>query len=161
MERVKPSRPFTSPQKLFVDVNKKIKKFDLPLTDFDLINLHSMFMESTYSAFQASDINTGRIIIQKILNSLNYYHDAACLSTVKPVYFTNIDIFTIIQKYAQVYGLQHAINQFFIEYAQIDFIWIELTESLISCLGQSNINYFIKIMTQHRAIPVIIIEYNS
>lgn len=161
MERVKPSRLCANPQELFVNGGKKIEKFNLPLTNFDFIKLHSMFMHFSDSTFQAHDITQGRIIIQKILNSLNYYHTIGCLSSVRPVPYMSLDIFQIIQRQAQVYGLQHAINQFFIEYTQLDFIWIEITESLITQLGQSNIDYFIKIMTQHQAMPVIIIQYNS
>lgn len=161
MERVKPSRSCASPQKFFLESDRKIEKFNIPLTNFDFIKLHSMFMQLTSSRFETSDVIKGRIIIHKILNSLKYYHYVGCLSLVRPIPSESIDIFQIIQKHAQVYGLQHAINQFFIEYTQLDFVWIELTEGLIRQLGQSNIDYFIKIMTQHEAMPLIIIQYNS
>lgn len=161
MERVKPSRLCANPKKLFLSSNKKIDFFNLPLTNFDLIELHSMFMKLTVSHFQTADVLKGRLIVNKILNSLNYYRQIACLSSVQPMPLNSIDIFQIIHKNAQVYGLEHAINQFFIDHMQIDFIWIELTEDLISHFGQSNIDYFIKIMTQYHAMPVIVVHYNS
>jgi hypothetical protein len=161
MERVKPSRPCASPQKLFILDDKKVQDFHLPLTHSEVMTLHSMFMNPTYSSIQVTDVVSGRIIIQKILQSLNYYHIVGCLSVANYKQHFITDIFQIIQKYAQVYGLQHAINHFFIEHTQLDFIWIELTEDLITQFGQSNIDYFIKIMTQHQAMPVIIVQYES
>lgn len=161
MERVKPSRSCASPQKLFILDDKKNQKFNLPLTNFEVMTLHSIFMNPTYSNIQVTDILSGRIIIQKILYSLNYYHAIGCLSLTNGTQDFIVNIFQIIQKNAQVYGLQYAINQFFIEYTQLDFIWIEVTENLITQFGQSNIDYFVKIMTQHQAMPVIIVQYES
>lgn len=161
MERVKPSRSCASPQKLFILDDKKVQKFNLPLTHSEVMMLHSICMNPTYSNIQVSDILSGRIIIRKILNSLNYYHAIGCLSITRYTQDFVIDIFQAIQKNAQVYGLQYAINQFFIEHTQLDFIWIELTENLVAQFGQSNIDYFIKIMTQHHAMPVIIVQYES
>ncbi len=161
MERVKPSRPCASPRKLFIPDDKNRQKFNLPLTNIEVMTLHSMFMNPTYSNLEVSDILSGRIIIQKILNSLNYYQSVGCLSILNYKQNFIIDIFQTIQNDAQVYGLRYAINQFFIENTQLDFIWIELTDDLITQFGQSNIDYFIKIMTQHQAMPVIIVHYAS
>lgn len=161
MERVKPSRSCASPQRLFILNDKKFQKFNLPLTNFEVMTLHSIFMNPTYSNLLVSDISSGRIIIQKILKSLNYYHNIGNLSVTSYTQNFITNIFQIIQKNAQVHGLQYAINQFFIEYTQLDFIWIELTEDLVVQFGQSNVDYFIKIMTQHQAMPVIIVQYES
>ncbi len=161
MQRVKPSRPCASPQKLFIFDDEKIPKFNLPLTNLDVIKLHCMFMIPTSSTFLVTDLLSGRIIIQKILHSLNYYKRIGYLSLTMFHQNFTIDIFKNIQKNAQVYGLQYSINQFFIEHPELDFIWIEYTENLIVQFGQSNIDYFIKIMTQHQAMPVIIVRYES
>lgn len=159
MERVKPSRSCANPEKLFVQGAQKIKNFNIPLTHSDLINLHFIFMQPQEHTIHTGDIAMGREIIQKILNSLNYYQNVGCLTRNSFSNKSVLDIFTIIQKYAQVYGLKQAINQFFIEYIQLDFIWIELTQDLVVQMGQSNIDYFVSIMTQHHAMPVIIFYY--
>jgi hypothetical protein len=156
---VKPSISCADPEKFFVQGTQKVKIFNLPLTHQDMINLHSMFMKSDKHTVHTRDVAMSRAIIQKILNSLNYYQNIACLSRSTIVDTSAINIFAIIQKYAQVYGLKQAINQFFIEYIQLDFIWIELTHDLVVQMGQSNIDYFISIMTQHHAMPVIIFHY--
>lgn len=159
MERVKPSRSCADPEKFFVQGAQKVKNFNLPLTHLDLINLHSIFMKTDKHVVHTRDIAMGRAIVQKILNSLNYYQNIGCLTPIRITDGAVVPIFTVIQKYAQVYGLKQAINQFFIEYIQLDFIWIELTQDLVVQMGQSNIEYFISIMTEHHAVPVIIFHY--
>lgn len=159
MERVKPSKSCAGPKKFFVRGTQKIKKFNMPLTHSDVIYLHSIFMKPDKHFVHTRDVSTGRVVVQKILGSLNYYHNVGCLTRQGLASRATLDIFSIIQKYAQVYGLRQAINQFFIEYIQLDFIWIELTDELVVQMGQSNIDYFISIMTEHHAMPVIIFNY--
>ncbi len=161
MERVKPSRSCADPEKFFVQGAQKVKIFNLPLTHSDMLNLHFMFMKPEQHVLHTRDIEMGRSIILQILNSLNYYQNIGSLTRSSIKNKGTLDIFAMIQKHAQVYGLKQAINQFFIENIQLDFVWIELTKELVVQMGQSNIDYFVSIMTQHQSMPVIIFHYDN
>jgi hypothetical protein len=162
MEKVRPSRSCENLKKTILGEPKKEKSFNLPLSESEIIELHNILMTPMQQMIQTKNVLSGRALLETMLTSLSYYQHVGYL-TAKPTTQKNniIDIYTIIHKDAQVYGLWHAIEQFFINYHNIDFIWIELTNDLLLQMGFNHIMQLCKLLTQYQAIPVLILQYDN
>jgi len=162
MEKVRPSRPCTYQEKPILNDAKKIKSFTLPLAQFEIIELHNILMTPAQRTIHTRDIVSGRILIETMLSSLSYYQRVGCLTTSMRFEQDNIlDIYPIIQKDAQVHGLWHAIEEFFVNYNNIDFIWIEMTDELLTFMGAQYLAHMCRILTQHQTMPVVVLQYDN
>lgn len=162
MEKVRPSKPCSWSQKTILEGHEKIKNFNLPLSECEIIDLHSILLTPRQHVIKTQSVSSGRALIQTMLQSLSYYQRVGCLTTLSKFQIeTVLDIYPILQKDAQVYGLGHAIEQFFVDYKNIDFIWVEQTDDLLTHMGFKYIEHLCKILTKNQTIPVIVLQYEN
>lgn len=162
MEKVKPSRPCRNLEKSILHDVKKNNFFNLPLSESEIIELHNILLTPTQHTIYTNSVTNGRALINTMLHSLSYYHFVGCLTTDMPSHDDKvIDIYSIIRKNAQVYGLWYAIDLFFINYNYIDFIWVELTDDLLVQMGLKYVTQMCQLLTKHRSIPVVILNYEK
>lgn len=162
MEKVRPSRSCNYQERPILSDVKKIKTFILPLAESEIIELHTILMTPAQRTIHTRDVVSGRILIETMLESLGYYQQVGCLTTSMKFQQNNVlDIYPIIQKDAQVHGLWHAIEEFFVNYNNIDFIWIEMTDVLLAQMGAKYIAHMCKILTEHKTMPVVVLQYDN
>jgi len=163
MEKVRPSRPCENLKKSILDGAKKNKFFNLPLSESEIIEFHNILMTPTQHMIQTTTVTSGRALIETMLQSLAYYRQVGCLSTTATWHDNNdvVDIYTIIRQDAQVYGLWYAIERFFINYNNIDFIWVELTDDLLVQMGSKYVAQMCQLLTEHQTIPVVVLQYDN
>lgn len=159
MENAKRLQPCTSLKSSILCDGQTPHFFDLPLSDSEIIKLHTMFMTPTKQVIHVKSTVQGRRLMDTMLQSLKYYKNVGCLTSNMWLDDSVIDIYKIIHKDAQVYGLWHAIELFFIKYSQVDFIWIELTSELTIQMSEKYIDQMCQLLTKNQTIPVIIAKY--
>lgn len=165
MEKVRPSRPCENLEKSILGGVQKNKIFNLPLSESEIIEFHNILMTPTQHMIQTTTVTSGRALIKTMLQSLAYYRQIGCLSSASTTLWHEkndvIDIYSIIRQDAQVYGLWYAIERFFINYNNIDFIWVELTDDLVAQMGSKYVMQMCQLLTEHQTIPVVVLQYEN
>ncbi len=129
------------------------------LSDQQIIELHVRFLTNGFQHIQVPNVDEGRELMAKLLQSLDYYHMVACLTESEmPLSTTTHDLLThlIEGRY-----LPNGLEQFFLEYNELDFLWIELTPNL---LAQPWLEQFKSLLIDHNLhmkMPIMCISYDS
>lgn len=162
MENLKQSRPLVDTKKVILRDEKLIKSFNLPLGDFQIIELQNIFMKPTIHEITVKNMSSGRSLINIILKSLRYYHNIGCLTAI-PICLDDqtIDMYQLIQKYTQSFQIDRAIEDFFVDHSYFDFVWIEMAKDLLDQFSLQDIKRMCEILTIHESIPVIMIHYEN
>ncbi|MBP9765488.1 hypothetical protein KBD08_04090 [Candidatus Babeliales bacterium] len=162
MEKVKPSSVCDEVKNFNLCDVSKYKNFNLPLSEKQIIELQKMLMTPQQHNIYTHDVASGRALLNTMLQSLSYYNNIGYVTTKNILHQQYmIDILSILQKDTQSYDLWHAIDLFFINNPNVDFIWVELTKELLNIMGTNSLTYFCQLLTSHQAIPVIILQYET
>lgn len=129
------------------------------LTDQQIIDLHMRFLTNGFQHIQVPTIKEGRDLIETLLSSLDYYHAVACLTASDLELPANaLDIFSQLVEGRYV---PNNLEQFFLDHDEFDFLWLELTPSL---LNQPWIDTFKSLFIDnhmHVKMPIMCISYNQ
>lgn len=162
MESFKLSKPFVDLKKFIVDDAQNIKFFGNPLSDWQIIELHSMFMTPAIHHVVTTDRKSGRSLMNTFLPSLQYYQNIGCLTTQQQNYaYDVVEILPILQAMIQKFGLTQAIDLFFIDYVDLEFVWIEITQDLLQVIQPIHLKQMCSLLSQHESIPVVIVSYEN
>lgn len=137
------------------NISKFIKT---PFEEKDILYLQNAFTTPGVHAITVTSIETGRKLIDQLLDSLKWYQDVGYLasSDSAPCKGKSNVLHSITQPITP-----EAVAQFFIDDFYYDFLWIEATNSLlqepwIAAFEQQLIMFHIDHM-----IPVIIVSYKE
>lgn len=144
----------------------QIKKIEEPLIDDDIIFLQEKFLTSGFIKLLVLDINTGREISSKILNSLNCYNDIAilndCLNSSQNKYienYFNISNSLINEDDKEID--ENQVRDFFLDQFYFDFLLIELTSEFACKNWVKKFERNILDFNFHKMIPIIILTYEN
>ena len=136
----------------------------LPLSEQDIIDLHSMFMLQGFHHLTVRDISTGRDMIQEFLSSLDYYYNIAALTIVDegPLPENVADLYVLLEgNYRSSLASSDIIENFFLEQFHYDFLWIEACPELLTMPWYSHIQQTIHTFNIDAEIPIFIVSYES
>ena len=109
------------------------------------------------------DINAGRAIIQRFLDSLAVYNDIACISlSDKPLpnYISDVYYELANGGYLDPFG-NYYLDDYFIEHFYFDFLWIEATQKLFNSTWFQDFENKILSFKIEEHIPLIIVSYEK
>ena len=134
-----------------------------PLSEQAILEIQEKFLVNGFQYLKARSIQEGRSIIETFLQTLNFYHNVACLTTVKklPLYEAT-DIYAVLEVggYLDSFEQQY-LEEYFVEHFYFDFMWVEATtEMLISDWFEEVKKTLINsAIDQH--IPILICVYDA
>lgn len=162
MENFKPSRPFADVKKCNIGDVQNIKFFSSPLIDSQIIELHSMLMTPTIHHVITKNHASGRALMDTFLPSLQYYNRIGCLTTQTQTHaYEVLPMLPILEKMIQNFGLAQAIELFFINYSDLEFVWIEFSKDLLSIISLAHIKQMCALLSRNESIPVVILQYEN
>ena len=109
------------------------RKIDSALPVEDILYLQEIFLTAGLHHILVSDIASGRIIVGRLLKSMNYHHEIACLTNTwdPPLKKTVLDLYNSAIHYCGDNASYDQIEEFFIEQYFADFMWVEISKSLL------------------------------
>lgn len=129
------------------------------LSDQQIIELHVRFLTNGFQHIQVPSVQEGRELMSRLLQSLDYYHMISCLTESDIQLPADVhDLFTCLVENRY---LPNKLDQFFLEYTDFDFIWLELTPNL---LAQSWLEEFKSLLMDHHLhakMPIMCISYGK
>lgn len=131
---------------------------DHALSEQQIIDLHMRFLTHGFQHIQVPSVKDGRELMQTLLSSLDYYHSVACLTGSDIQLPENAqDLFSTLVEGRYV---PNNLEQFFLDYNDFDFLWIELTPSL---LIQPWLDQFKSLLIDHymhTKMPIMCLSYD-
>ncbi len=134
------------------------RAFSWPCTETDLLYLNAIFTTKGIHHIRAADELSGRLLIQNVLASLQWYYQIACVAATEEMIIAYAD--NIITKLSHPYS-DGMMEQFFLEEFYYDFVWIEMTEDLKQQAWIESFQEHLSFFQIDRIIPIIIIEYQK
>lgn len=129
------------------------------LSDQQIIELHIRFLTNGFQHIQVPNVQEGRELMKTLLTSLDYYHTVSCLT--ESDLQLPMDTHDILTHLIEGRYLPNNLEQFFLEYDDFDFMWLELTPNL---LAQPWLDEFKSLLMDHKIhtkMPIMCISYDS
>jgi hypothetical protein len=119
-----------TPERVKADLLSLSKLVHDPISEQEILDLQDQFLSPGLHYLVVQDIQMGRKIIKTFLQSINYYHDVACLTLENDALPTGVsDLHDLLDDYGFLEKSQ--LYMFFLDYWYYDFLWIEATDSLL------------------------------
>ena len=129
-----------------------------PLSEHEILDLQDTFLNNGLHYITVSDVNFGRILVNRFLYSLNCYHNNAILTIASPV--TDNSITDLYYELLQGGYTEHnSMTEFFIDQFYYDFIWIETCHELLDTSWFAEFYATLKHFKIDQHIPVLVISY--
>lgn len=134
--------------------------YTLPFSEQSVLQLQEIFVNFGVHIIKTKDIAQGRQIIQTILQSLNYYHNIACVTNTPGLATDICDVINHIHLEKKGTG-NFIINleDFFAINPCFDFIWVELTEEIKSKCTIQDMKKIFDLYHVDERMPVIMVAY--
>jgi len=135
-----------------------------PLTDKNILDLQEKFLTNGLHHIKVPTIHDGRTLIFTFLNSLSFIlHSIACVTTSDTMLPENI--INIHEQLSKIenFNTSHTdyMQNFFFEQFYFDFIWVEMTTSLITSEWYQEFeNNFID-LKMNKNIPMLVVTYEN
>lgn len=110
------------------------RQIDTNLTEEDILFLQDIFLTNGLHHIKVPSVLSGRTIIYKFLRSMNYYHHVTCLTCNDdfPLKKTVGNLFQLLKRACGQEPSYEHIENYFLEQWFADFMWVELSEDLIT-----------------------------
>lgn len=135
-----------------------------PLTDSNILELQEKFLTNGLHHITVPTIADGRALIFTFLNSLSFIlHTVACVTTNDITLPVNIiSIHEQLSK-SENFNTSHTdyMQKFFFEQFYYDFIWVEMSSSLITSTWYSDFEKNFIDLNIHKNIPMLIVSYEN
>jgi hypothetical protein len=129
------------------------------LSDQEIIELHVRFLTNGFQHIQVPNVEEGRVLMGKLLKSLDYYHTISCLTESDIPLFADVqDLFTYL---IEGRYLPHNLEQFFLDYNDFDFLWLELSPNLLDQPWLEEFKSLLMANHIHMRMPIMCISYDS
>ena len=130
----------------------------LKFSERDIIRLQDAFLTPGFHNIKTYNRTSGRLLINALLKSLNYFHIIACLSTEnkKLSKETNNIYQNLNNNRSEGY-----IQDFILEELFCDFLWIEKTEELTSRPWFEEFKRNLVDFGIDKKIPIITVSYKN
>lgn len=134
------------------------RHIDCQMSEDDILYLQDIFLTNGIHAISVADIHAGRSIMFSMLQSLNFYQTVACLTCDKaPLEKSIVDIYSQLSSEQDVQ--YEEVEHFFIEEFFSEFLWIELSEKLISKTLLAHSFHALNELEMARRMPIVTLSY--
>lgn len=162
MEKVLTSYPFKKDKKILYNLNKEPVFFSHPFSEYDILELQNIFLSFGIQEIKVKNVKEGRVIIEKILTSLNYFQNIGYISKSHNQNHNYFNIYKNVTEDFEYQGeLAPALEDFFIMNPHFDFIFIELTNSLKNTKLCASIKKIFEMCHADERMPVILLTYEN
>ncbi len=134
---------------------KHLHRSDMLYSEQDIIRLHALFLTTGIHHIKVHSVEHGRILIDTLVTTLHYYQSLACITLEKGALSAST------YNYAIDLAQQESIESFFAEQFFADFIWVELTDSLLRKSWYKKTENHIYSSPLHLQLPIIFFCYKS
>ncbi|MCX5924466.1 MAG: hypothetical protein NTZ68_03520 [Candidatus Dependentiae bacterium] len=162
MENLRLSKPLAKQKELIIRDTKKINNFNWPLSDLEIIKLQNIFMTPGLHHISTENILSGRVLTDNILKSLQYYNFIGCLTTSQIL--SDLDIANMYELYLdcnEMFEDTCSLEDLFIDCFHFDFVYIELSEDLLSKISLKKLQSLCEALTARQSIAVVMISYEN
>ena len=159
MTHVSPSSIFEKNNQDHSDQNKI---FTLPFREHDILQLQQIFVTFGLHIIKVPNVVEGRMIIEIILKSLNYYQNIGCVTDMLGLNNSVHDIVKAmkLEKFKD-YELLTGLDNFFAVYPCFDFVWVEFTENMKNKYNLEDIKKVFNMYCVNERMPVLIVMYEE
>ena len=139
------------------------RRIDQSLPAEDILFLQDIFLTSGVHQIVVEDVRAGRKIVGKMLQSMNYYHEVACLTDIvePPLKKSVINMYNSLAHYCGDDDSYDEVEEFFLEQYFADFMWIELSKGLLQIPIIENAMHALYDLDIIKHIPIVAISYNT
>jgi len=130
------------------------------MTEDDILYLQDLFLTNGMHAISVPDVKTGRSIMHSMLQSLNYYQMAACMTRMQtpPLEESITDICSQLARAGHELCYEE-VEHFYIEEFFGDFLWIEFSPQLVDTPLLAHSFHALNVLEMFRKIPIIALSY--
>lgn len=149
-------------KEMFALRNEKIMDFlSWPLLDFQIIEFQKKLMQPTIHHLITKNKQSGRLLIETFLPTLKYYNKVGCITTEETNNEQPLNVLSTILELEKHYGMTQAIEMVFIDLGYLDFVWIELSDDVLSVISIDHINQFCNLFAGHGSMPILVLNYQN
>ena len=126
----------------------------------DILYVQEMFLTKGLHHIMVPDMWQGRTLIHDFLKSMNYFHDIACLTHSDQPALDDYES-NLLEGVADYCGqdiILDTVEEYFLEHYCADFMWIELSESLLNNPLVLQIVHVMHDLDIAHRIPVVVIS---
>jgi hypothetical protein len=127
----------------------------------DILYLQQIFLTTGLHHIVAPNLSIGRRTMHLLLRSMNCFSNAACLTWEHKASLKGYDVLGRLIDYCGQEANMDAIEEYFIEEFEADFLWIEMSDAFMQnpfVVQAFNIMHVLNII--HK-IPVVLISYQG
>ncbi|MFA5999034.1 MAG: hypothetical protein WC747_03395 [Candidatus Babeliales bacterium] len=162
MENLRLSKPLAKQKELIVRDARKINNFNWPLSDLEIIKIQNIFMTPGLHHISTKNSMSGRVLISTILKSLQYYNFIGCLTTSQILLDHDIaNMYELYLECNQMFENNCELEDLFIDYFHFDFVYIELSEDLLTNFSIKKLQNLCEALTARQSIPVVMVSYEN
>jgi hypothetical protein len=139
------------------------RQINVPLPEEDIIFLQDLFLTNGYHHIKVPSQGSGRIIMHTLLQSMHYYHNVACLTDNSGVPLKK-SVTDLCDKITCNYLPECSyedVETYFLEQDYIDFMWIELSESLFTNTVAMYVLQVLQELNLAQHIPIISLSFET
>ena len=110
----------------------KPRQIDSTLSVDDILYLQNIFLTSGLHHIKVPDVVSGRLIVSRLLQSMQYHHEVSCLTNIgkPPLKKTVLNIYNSLMRHCGQDASYDEIEEFFLEQYFADFMWVEISGDL-------------------------------
>ena len=134
-----------------------------PFSDGDILELQDLFLCNGVHYIKVDDVEAGRSLINLFLRSLNYYHNVACLSMSHlPLDVSVMDLYGELMVGGHLdSGATRQLEEFFLEKFDHDFMWLEVSETVLESEWIDNVFKQMKNFKLEQLLPILVVSYQG
>lgn len=132
------------------------------LTEDDIIILQEGFLVNGLHHIQVPDTHNGRSLVGMFLESLDCYHNVACLTAgVVPDKHKITDLRQDLHEYAHGRDLVACLDEFLVERFYYDFLWIEHSDRLTKEIDPDAFLQKLDNLNLIETLPIMLLHYTA
>ena len=139
---------------------KQYKHLSSNLSEKEILSLQEFFWATGFHYLKVDTISQGRTLIKLFLSSLDYYKNVGCItlsSGALPMNATNL--YTELKQFNALQENSQNLEKFLLEAFYYDFVWIELTPSLLTSPWLGHLEQKIIDFNLASTMPILFIDY--
>lgn len=127
----------------------------------DILYLQQIFLTTGLHHIAVPNLSVGRKIMRSLLQSMHYFNNTACLTQEHKTSLEGYDVLGHLKDFCGKEADSNAIEEYFLEEFEADFLWVELNEALMQNSFVVQILNIMHVLDITHKIPVVAISYQT
>jgi hypothetical protein len=126
-----------------------------PFSENDVLYLQKIFLTPGVHEINVDNVVRVRNMMDKVLDSLQYHHKAACVSLQNMPLADNVtDIVKVLLTDDYLVSMD-SLTLFFLDHFYFDFLWIEESPDLLGCLWYEQFKQHLTDFNFNKSISIV------